>query len=146
VRGVRPQVADFTSFSFYSFTRGIPHALRARAWPRITRYDDRWRWLITSVVPRFRRFDADTPLVDASLRRIFDAARDFASSPCVPRVHPRTGHGELRNPGDGAGHGPTGEQPAQRPAAPVAGPGPPPGAGRAGTGSLTGSTGHRDPS
>ena len=64
----------FTSFYLYSLTRGIPHAVRAQAWPRITRFDDRWRWLVTSVVPRFRRFDADTRLVDASLRRIFDDA------------------------------------------------------------------------
>ena len=62
VRGVRQEVAYFTSFYVYSLTRGVPHVLRARAWPRITRYDDRWRWIVTSVVPRFRRFDADTRL------------------------------------------------------------------------------------
>jgi hypothetical protein len=83
VRGARQEIADFTSFYLYSFTRGIPHALRARAWPRITRFEDRWRWLVKSVVPRFRRFDADTHVVDASLRHIFDDARSFASSPCV---------------------------------------------------------------
>ena len=83
VRGVRQEIADFTSFYLYSFTRGIPYALRARAWPRITRFDDRWHWLLTSVVPRFRRFDAGTHLVDASLQHIFDEARDLASSPCV---------------------------------------------------------------
>jgi hypothetical protein len=82
-RGVRQEITHFTSFYLYSFTQGIPHALRARAWPTITRFDDRWRWLVTSVVPRFRRFDADTRLVDASLRHIFDEARDFASAPCV---------------------------------------------------------------
>ena len=38
---------------------------------------------MTSIVPRFRRFDADMRLVDASLRRIFDEARDYASNPCV---------------------------------------------------------------
>jgi hypothetical protein len=54
VRGVRREVASFTSFYLYSLSRGIPHALRAPAWPRITRFDDRWRWLVTSVVPRFR--------------------------------------------------------------------------------------------
>jgi len=91
VRGVRQEIADFTSFYLYSLTRGIPHALRARAWPRITRFDDRWRWLVTSVVPRFRRFDADTHLVDASLRHIFDEARDFASSPCVLPRSPADG-------------------------------------------------------
>ena len=73
VRGVRREVASFTSFYLYSLSRGIPHALRAPAWPRITRFDDRWRWLVTSVVPRFRRIDADTCLVSrqpaAHLRR-----------------------------------------------------------------------------
>ena len=37
------------------------------------------------IVPRFRRFDADTRLADTSLRRIFDEARDYASNPCVAR-------------------------------------------------------------
>jgi len=83
VRGVRQEVACFTSFYLYSLTRGIPHALRAQTWPRITRFDDRWRWLVTSVVPQFRRFDADTRLVNASLRHILDEARGFASTPCV---------------------------------------------------------------
>jgi hypothetical protein len=83
VPGARQEIAYLTSFYLYSFTRGIPHALRARAWPTITRFDDRWRWLVTSAVPRFRRFDADPHLVDASLQHIFDDARDFASSPCV---------------------------------------------------------------
>ena len=46
-------------------------------------FDDRWGWIVTSIVPRFRRFDADTPLADASLRRIFVEARDYASNPCV---------------------------------------------------------------
>ena len=36
-RGVRREVASFTSFYLYSLTRGIPHALRAHAWPKITR-------------------------------------------------------------------------------------------------------------
>ena len=91
VRGVRQEIADFTSFYLYSLTRGLPHALRARKWPRITRFEDRWRWLVTSVVPRFRRFDADTALVAASLRHIFDEARDFASSPCVLPRSPANG-------------------------------------------------------
>ena len=91
VRGVRQEIADFTSFYLYSLTRGLPHALRARKWPRITRFDDRWRWLVTSVVPRFRRFDADTALVAASLGHIFDEARDFASSPCVLPLSPANG-------------------------------------------------------
>ena len=83
------RLSYFTSFYLYSLTRGIPQALRAHAWPRITRFDDRWRWIVTSIVPRFRRFDADTRLVDASLRRIFDEARDYASNPCVLPRSPR---------------------------------------------------------
>jgi hypothetical protein len=84
VPGLRQGIAYFTSFYLYSLTRGFPHALRAGTWPRITRFDDRWRWLEASVVPRFRRFDANTHLVDASLLRIRDEARDHASIPCVP--------------------------------------------------------------
>ena len=80
---MRHEAAYFTSFYLYSLTRGMPQAVRAQAWPRITRLDDRWRWLVTSVVPRFRRFDADPRLVDASLRRIVDEARHHASTPCV---------------------------------------------------------------
>jgi hypothetical protein len=91
VHGVRQEVACFTSFYLYSLTRGIPHALRAQTWPRITRFDDRWRWLVTSVVPQFRRFDADTRLVNASLRHILDEARDFASTPCVLPRSPADG-------------------------------------------------------
>jgi hypothetical protein len=88
MRGVRQQIAYFTSFYLYSLTRGMPPALRASAWPRITRFDDRWRWLAASVVPRFRRLDADTRLVDASLRHILDQARGFALAPCVPPRSP----------------------------------------------------------
>jgi hypothetical protein len=51
--------------------------------PRLTRFDDRWRWIVTAIVPRFRRLDADVRLVDSSLRRIFDEALDYGSSPCV---------------------------------------------------------------
>jgi hypothetical protein len=36
VRGVRQETAYFTSFYLYSFTGGIRHALRARAWPTVT--------------------------------------------------------------------------------------------------------------
>jgi Protein of unknown function (DUF2515) len=83
VRGARQEIAYSTSFYLNTLTSGLPHVLRAREWPRITRFDDRWRWLETSVVPRFRRFDADMRLVDASLRRIRDEARHYASMPCV---------------------------------------------------------------
>ena len=60
VHGLRREAAYFTSFYLYSATRGLSHNLRAQPWPRITRYDDRWGWLVTSVVPRFRRLDAHT--------------------------------------------------------------------------------------
>jgi len=83
VRGVRDEASYFTSFYLSSLTRGIPHALRAQTWPRITRFPDRWRWIVTSIVPRFRRFDADPRLPDTSLRRVFNEARDYASNPCV---------------------------------------------------------------
>ena len=94
VHGLRQEAAYFTSFYLYSVTRGIPYGLRGQAWPRITRYDDRWRWLVTSVVPRFRRFDANTRLIDASMRRILDDARYYALTPCVlPRVPQPEGGG-----------------------------------------------------
>jgi hypothetical protein len=96
VRGVRREVEYFTSFYVYSLTRGGSHVLRTRTWPRMTRYDDRWRWIVTSVIPRFRRFEADPGTIDASLRRIFDEARDYAANPCVlPRSQP--GESALRN-------------------------------------------------
>ncbi len=85
VRGLRHEVSYFTSFYYYALTRGIGHVLRAQAWPKITRLEDRWRWIVTCIVPRFRRFDVDTRLVDASLCRVFDEARDYASNPCVVR-------------------------------------------------------------
>ena len=83
VRGVRQEASYFTSFYVYAMTRGIRRALEAQAWPRITRFDDRWGWIVTSIVPRFRRFDGDAVLADSSLRRIFAEARDYASNPCV---------------------------------------------------------------
>jgi hypothetical protein len=83
VRGVRHEMTYFTSFYLSSFGRGIPQALRAQGWPRITRFDDRWRWIEASIVPRFRRIETDVYLVEAGLRRIFDQARDYASNPCV---------------------------------------------------------------
>jgi hypothetical protein len=93
VRGVRHEASYFTSFYLYSLTRGIPQALQEHSWPRITRFDDRWRWIVTSIVPRFRKLDTDTLLVETSLRRIFDEARDYASNPCVlpaARAEPHT--------------------------------------------------------
>jgi hypothetical protein len=83
VRGLRDEVSYFTSFYYYALTRGIRQVLQAQAWPRITRFEDRWRWIVTCIVPRFRRLDVNPRLVDSSLRRVFDEARDYASNPCV---------------------------------------------------------------
>ncbi len=85
VRGVRDEMSYFTSFYYYALRNGIRQVLAAQAWPRITRFEDRWRWIVTCIVPRFRRLDVDTPLLDASLRRVFAEARDYASNPCVIR-------------------------------------------------------------
>ena len=79
------EVAYFTSFYSYSLTRGLRGVAPNMA--QITRFDDRWGWIVNSVVPRFRRFDADPRLIDVSLRRIVADARIYASMPCIP---PRT--------------------------------------------------------
>ncbi|WP_299445323.1 DUF2515 family protein [uncultured Phycicoccus sp.] len=83
VRGLRQEVRYFTSFSLYSLTRGFSGAVRTRTVPRVTRFEDRWRWLETSVVPRFRRFDADPDLVGRTLRRVVEEAERYASQPCL---------------------------------------------------------------
>jgi hypothetical protein len=98
VRGARDELSYFTSFYLYALTRGIPQAMAAHAWPRITRFGDRWGWIVTSIVPRFRRFDADVPLVDASLWHIFDEAHDYASNPCVLPRSPRPDEGANDEP------------------------------------------------
>ena len=90
VRGWRHEVGYFTSFYLYALTRAMTHGVRAQAWPRITRYDDRWPWLVTSVVPRFRKFDSDTQLVDMTLQRILADARYYAFVPCVVPGPPET--------------------------------------------------------
>ena len=92
VRGARQEAAYFTSFYLYSMGRGVPQALRARAWPRMTRYDDRWRWIVTSIVPRFRRLEADVPLINAGLRRIFAEARTSGLIPCALPGSPPGAH------------------------------------------------------
>ena len=84
VRGVRREVAYFTSFYLHSLRRGVPHAVSEHRWPRITHFEDRWRWLETIVVPRFRKLDANPMVIGASLRRISEEARVYASIPCVP--------------------------------------------------------------
>ncbi len=82
VRGVRQEIRYFTSFYLHSFTSGLPHAMRTHAWPRITRLEDRWGWLETDVVPRFRRLDASPHLIGASLTRVVGEARHYADAPC----------------------------------------------------------------
>ena len=64
---------------------GVRTAARARGWPRITEFDDRWRWLESSVVPRFRRLDAHASLFDLSLRRIREESHYYVVNPCVLR-------------------------------------------------------------
>ena len=81
-RGLRQQLSYFSSFYLYSFGRGLPAVLRSRAWPWVTQFEDRWSWIVTAVVPRFRRLDADACSVDASVRRIFNEARHSTSLPC----------------------------------------------------------------
>lgn len=85
VSGLRRELRYFTSFYLSSARRGGPAAPRARGRPRITAFDDRWRWLETSVVPKFRRLDADAPLIDGSLRRIHEESNYYLANPCVLR-------------------------------------------------------------
>jgi len=83
VRGPRQAIGYFTSFYLHLLIRCMPQTVAARRWPRITRFEDRWHWLLTSVVPRFRRLEASERLLDARLRRIAAEAHDYASMPCV---------------------------------------------------------------
>jgi hypothetical protein len=82
VRGMRHEAALFTSFYLASLTR-VGQVRGGYTWPRISRFDDRWCWLVASVIPRFRMFDDDMRLIDPSLRRILAQARAFATMPCV---------------------------------------------------------------
>jgi hypothetical protein len=83
VRGLHHELAYFSSFYLYAFGRGMSQTVQARRWPRITRFEDRWRWITTSIVPRFRRLECDSAVVEASLRRIADHAGAYAVRPCV---------------------------------------------------------------
>ena len=105
VHGIRQDVAYFTSFYLSSLAQVFRQSRQGRSWPRITRFEDRWRWVSTSVVPRFRRFAADSQLIDESLRRITEEARVYASTPCVlPQVphngNPRIGPHQERHRAD----------------------------------------------
>ena len=83
VRGVRREIAYLTSFYVSSFTPPSARALRTNGWPRITRYDDRWRWLVMRVVPRFRRLDANATLIESSLARVITEACEHLAKPCL---------------------------------------------------------------
>ena len=90
VRGLHHELAYFTSFYLSSFARRVRRPARTKDWPRITDYDDRWSWIVTSVVPRFRRLDGEDGLLDASLQRIFDEGRTYSATPCVVPPAPPT--------------------------------------------------------
>ena len=88
VRGLRQGLGYFTSFYLYSFTGGVPRVAGASTWPSITRFEDRWPWLSMHVVPRFRRLEADQPMIEASMQRILDEANKLSATPCRPRPIP----------------------------------------------------------
>ena len=109
VRGVRQEIADFTSFYLYSFTRGIPHALRTRAWPRITASTTAGAG---SQQASFRASGDSTPTRTWSTPACDTSSTKRATSRRAPasyHVHKQTGHGELRHRGYGTGHGSKGE-------------------------------------
>jgi hypothetical protein len=85
VSGLRHELRYFTSFYLSSARHWGPTAARGKGWPRITAFDDRWRWLESSVVPRFRRLDAQASLFDGSLRRIREECNYYMTNPCVLR-------------------------------------------------------------
>jgi hypothetical protein len=94
VRGLRQELAYFTSFYGYSFTRGMQQVVNTRTWPNVRRLDERWRWLTCSVVPRFRRFEAERALVDTSLSRVLEEAARFASMQC-PGIEANNASGRI---------------------------------------------------
>jgi hypothetical protein len=87
-RGIRQQTAYFSSFYLYSFGSGLSAVLRSRRWPRVTRFDDRWRWIVAAVVPRFKRLEANNGAIDTRLHHIFVEARAGATSPCAQPTRP----------------------------------------------------------
>lgn len=86
VRGHGREARFYTSFYLFSFTTGLGPAVRARQWPSITSLEARWRWLETSVVPRFQLMEDQPGLLDASLRRVVDDAQRLAGSPCLAPI------------------------------------------------------------
>lgn len=85
VSGLRHELRYFTSFYLSSLPARRLSSEREIGWPRITRFDDRWHWLETSVVPRFRRLDTQRSLLDLSLRRIREESHYYVVNPCVLR-------------------------------------------------------------
>ena len=84
VRGLHDEVSYFTSFYYYALTEGVREALHMRAWPRITRFEDRWRWIVTCIVPASAgstsRRPWSTPACAASSTRRATTPRTPASS------------------------------------------------------------------
>jgi hypothetical protein len=80
-RAPRRALEFFTSFFIYTLLRKNPRGLDGRMCPLVTNYDDRWRWLESSVVPRFRRVDTDPRVIGAILRRILDQDCHRVASP-----------------------------------------------------------------
>lgn len=74
-RGPRRAFAFFTSFFLYTLVRKNPRGLGGRLLPLVTNFDDRWRWLESSVIPRYRRVDADPYVMRTILQRILDHGR-----------------------------------------------------------------------
>lgn len=85
VSGLRHELRYFTSFYLSSIQQDARTRARADGWPRITQFDPRWRWLQSSVVPRFRRLDSQRALLELSLRRIHDEQHYYVMNPCVLR-------------------------------------------------------------
>lgn len=80
-RRVRDRAVFFTSF--YASALGATLTSRSRRAPRITCFDDRWRWLNVSVIPRFQRFEARPDLNTSVYEGIFDQSDYFAARPCT---------------------------------------------------------------
>jgi len=80
-RRPRRAIETFTSFYLYSIVSKTRRRLDGRTCPLITNYDVRWRWLVSSVVPRFQRVDTDPHVIRTILRRILGQDRHYPSSP-----------------------------------------------------------------
>lgn len=66
-RGLRRAASVFTSFFGHSLTRRTGVFVRERRLPQLTRFEDRWHWVERSIVPRYRRFEAASQDIRASL-------------------------------------------------------------------------------